>query len=181
MTILGVILAVIFPSYVFAAHISGHVDFEIPPQYLQEPVVIQGLRFSVNCWGIIKSRPGHSSYLNIDNSNNCESAPGDVYIDRQGAPFDFHGLMGVALEPNLEGFHVRSSRGDEVVSPWSELTVNWPDVQWLLLTNMGDSLHQGHGYDDIRYSYTVYEPATLWLIGIAGLMLFGFSRRMRWQ
>jgi hypothetical protein len=179
MTTLGVILAAVLT-----------VNFEIPPQDFREPVVVQGLRFSVQCRGAIKFKSWYSShYLGIDNSNDCGDGPspsaimlsGDVYIDHHSEPFNFHGLIGVAHEPNLEGFHVRSSNGDEVISQWGRLDVFWPSVNWELVTNMGDSFHKGHGYDDVRYSVEVVEPGTAILTGIAGLLLFGFSRKMKWQ
>ncbi len=182
MTILGVILAAIFTVTFESVDTPGTFPGSAN-------AVIEGLRFSPNCSARVVTPKEwltiESSYLVVDDSNNCGEHPNpesidhsSLRIDRQGAPFDFLGLTARGNE-NWIQYAIWSSEGHFLNAEFGVLNVYWPGVLWIAMGDNSDSFHNGHGYDDIRYS--VDEPATSWLIGIAGLLVFGFSRKMKWQ
>jgi hypothetical protein len=115
--------------------------------------------------------------------------PGDIRVDRFGAPFSLLSLDSVAPLHLME-FLVQSSRGGWLLMDYGPTGTHsftgdlWTDVLWIALTDTSDTHQKKHGWDNIRYSINaVYEPSTLELLGIAfaGLLLFGVTRKLRWQ
>jgi hypothetical protein len=59
--------------------------------------------------------------------------------------------------------------------------VQWNNVSWVRF-DLHDFKYKdtANGFDNLRVSL-VDEPGTLWLIGIAGLLFFGVTRKLGWQ
>jgi hypothetical protein len=181
MTISGVVLAAVITFEGIAYGAPGRAN-----------LMIGGLRFSPQCYAYVVNRAVHplipSEYLVLDDENNCgvdnggpnqeHTGLGSLSIDRFGEPFDFLGLTGRSYYGNLQ-YHIRSSEGHHLIHGEGVLDVSWHDVTWVSLQSNSNSFHAGQGYDDIRYN--IDSPGTLWLIGIAGLLFFGVTRKLGWQ
>jgi hypothetical protein len=104
----------------------------------------------------------------------------DFYVDRFGKEFTLLGLAGVAFDGTV--FDVVSSKGgvfhgfvpfflccdEPYVLPYKAFTLTgpeWTDITWLTLTNLEPYGHQQHhGWDDIRYSFTVVNEPPTWAL-----------------
>jgi hypothetical protein len=173
------------------------ISFDTEPLgYRFTDFVVDGFRFSPMCAVNVRQHLDNR-YLNVDRSNNCGwnnnpdwTGNGEVHIDYFGQPFTLLGLSTIAPMNATGGLVARSSKGGFLEYAPSDPTGHdfiftgdlWTNVLWVSLDELWDRHQYQNGYDNIRVSL-VYEPSTLELLGIAfaGLLLFGVTRKLRWQ
>ena len=164
------------------------VNFETAPSGTYATnAVYDGLRFSPLC--LFEIETVDTKYISVDNSNNpcgwdefpanSNNYLGDVgglYVDHMGSPFNLHSLDGKGYD--FLWYRIYGSGGQVAEAGFGTFEVNWTNLTWFILSDLSDQHQKKHGWDNIRWS-AVDSPGTAVLTGIAGLLLFGFSRRMR--
>jgi hypothetical protein len=177
--------------------LAAVITFNTPPPGRPEnyvigevpgPVVIDGYRFTPSVWNAWiqpeddGDRPGMymSPWLGFDNIMTLEAA--------NGARFNFTGFDSIGLQNGPAV--VTSSNGQTLhyvtlLHRARNYEVRWENVEWIRFDQPDIRKHGNvSGFDNIRVeAVEVWEPNTVELIGcgFAGLLLFGFSRKMKWQ
>jgi hypothetical protein len=100
-----------------------------------------------------------------------------------GSRFNFYGFDAVGLQ-NAPGT-LYSSNGDVLHYVMlrhrvRHYDVNWTNLDWIRFEQNTHHDFGPNGFDNLVVS-AVSEPGTLWLIGIAGLLFFGVTRKLGWQ
>ncbi len=184
MITLGVILAAVLT---FNVTPPGRLDcctwIEVPG-----PVIIDGWRFTstFNAWVTpdpVTVEKSNGLYHDSPWLGFTGNSPATFTVTSDRGMFTLSGFDSIGLQ-TASGRLVGS--GGQVLDYFTErylahhYEVSWSNLEWIRFEHDIDAGYGPNGIDNLQVS-TVDEPGTGWLIGFAGLMLFGFSRKMKWQ